>query len=289
VLEISNKGRYSLTLEQWNGGDTPFGSIPEASGSVRTRATNHLVLKCTQSPQVNGGIQTVSGTVNGKKVGVQRVSERGDPYLSNPQVGLHVGGVGLVPAVPTTASFSNLKVTQVRVPAKTPLDWSDPSAPPIGYLFDKFYRSCSGFPVTPSAPYEGDTHPLVISAYGLAMDNAFGFSATRPAWAQPPFAEDFQLVACVEKTQDTVGPSCGTYTRDDGVTGELRRTSYDVSIRIVVAADGREIAQSTLTGPFPDCPSQTTVAGNPPWTMQGRAGIEEVVQYVTGFTAGPPR
>jgi hypothetical protein len=213
----------------------------------------------------------------------------GNGYLANPQVGLHVGEVGPLPAIPTAASFSDLKVTQVRAPAKTLLDWSDPSVGPIGYLFDKFYRSCSGVPVTPSAPYEGDTHPLVISAYGLTYDNTLGLSDTPPAWAQPPFAEDFQLVACVEKTQTTVGPSCGNYTRSDGVSGELRRTSYDVSVRIVVAATGEELEGTTLAGPFPDCPVESTVQGDPPWTMQGAVGLDQVLQFITGFTTGPPR
>lgn len=292
VLDISNKGRYALTFEYWNGGDTPTTSIPVTSGKVRTRETNHLVLKCTQAPRPGGGVQTLTGKVNGKKLKVERVTyEEGYRYLANPQVGLHVGGVGPLAEPPAAASFSNLKVSQVRSPGKTPLDWSDESrSATLDYLFGEYSRACSGFPVDTSAPYAGATHPVYISEYGLGgYENQLADSDSPPPWSQPAFAEDFQLVACVEKTQTTVGPSCGIYTRSDGVSGELRRTSYDVSVRIVVATTGEELEGTTLAGPFPDCPVESTVQGDPPWTMQGAAGLDQVLQYVAAFTTGPPR
>jgi hypothetical protein len=292
VLEITSAGRYALTFESWDGGDTPSGSTPVMSGKVGTRETNHLVLKCTQTPRPGGGVQSLTGKVNGKKLKVERVTdEEGYRYLANPQVGLHVGGVGPLAAAAAAASFNNLKVTQVRPPDKTPLDWSDESrSATLDYLFGEYYGACSGIPVATSAPYAGDTHPVYISEYGLGgYENQLALSGSPPPWSQPAFAEEFQLVACVEKTQTTVGPSCGNYTRSDGVSGELRRTSYDVSVRIVVAATGEELEGTTLAGPFPDCPVESTVQGDPPWTMQGAAGLDQVLQYVTAFTTGPPR
>jgi hypothetical protein len=74
-------------------------------------------------------------------------------------------------------------------------------------------------------------------------------------WASPMI----QLVVCPEPAKPKPGGSYGTYTRDDGVRGELTRLLDALKVRVVVAQTGKTLQSTTLLGPRTKCPASQGV------------------------------
>lgn len=132
--------------------------------------------------------------------------------------------------------------------------------------------ACYGKPVAWAAPYAGKVHPLVIAGpWGTAgvwdwlPDFDINGKWRDGKWTSPMI----QLVVCPESAEPKPGGSCGTYTRDDGVSGELIRYRDVLKIRVVVARTGKTLQSTKLLGPKTECPASTGISLGkaPPWSF----------------------
>jgi hypothetical protein len=159
-----------------------------------------------------------------------------------------------------------------------------PDAPQPG--LDELTALCSdGTPISKPGPYAGPLHPLAIVSYDAVEDNpgwVWGGIGGSLVSSTPEFTafyavfnhnDPVQLVACRTRALGKLYQSCGTYTRSDGVAGEVFIVQKVDTIRVVSAATGATLESRVFEGDVADsgdCSSSYTApATSPPWREDG--------------------
>jgi len=173
----------------------------------------------------------------------------------------------------------------LRLRGPTPEPTPAPEAELIG--------ACYGKPVAWAAPYAGKVHPLVIAGpwgvpgvWDWLPDFDINGKWRAGEWTGPMI----QLVICPESAKPKPGGSCGTYTRDDGVKGELVRMRDVLKVRVVVARTGKALQSTTLLGPKTACPASKGIGLGqpPPWSfLADSVTFEQIEQYATKVSKQP--
>ena len=153
--------------------------------------------------------------------------------------------------------------------------------------------ACYGKPVPWAAPYAGKVHPLVIAGpwgvpgvWDWLPDFDINEKWRDDEWTSPMI----QLVVCPESAEPKPGGSCGTYTRDDEVSGELIRYRDVLKVRVVVARTGKTLQSTTLLGPKTKCPASTGISLGkaPPWSfLADSVTFEQIDEYATRVSKQP--
>jgi hypothetical protein len=141
---------------------------------------------------------------------------------------------------------------------------------------DELVAACvTGTPIAGAAKYAGTVHPLVVVQEGnpgdwLVDDYApyIGFDIDNK-WVDNSWPGPIQLVVCIDNSPAVKVDSCGTYTRDDGVTGEVIRYKDANVVRILVASTGKLLQSKTFYGTVADCPTNFVDVDDPPWSAWG--------------------
>ena len=195
------------------------------------------------------------------------------------------------------------------------LHWSDVNGA-VDDVYTAYAQVCQGNTLADSARYAGSDHPLAIigppnggpyqGRGGWEQEMAEYIGESAPSGLLPRSVDDIQLVACVASEKTVPATSCGIYKRVvDGVTGEVRRTTSSVKVRIIVARTGRQVAQETLLGQPMQCAEQF-MTGDPPWVLEGGPVLfvcmpdseasetcdksaQAARSYLVGLTTGPAR
>jgi hypothetical protein len=188
-----------------------------------------------------------------------------------------------------TGSPSPVTPTTALTPAPTAAPTPQPTPAPDTELIG----ACYGKPVAWAALYAGKVHPLVIAGpWGKAgvwdwlPDLNVNGKWRDGEWASPMI----QLVVCPEPAKPRPGGSCGTYTRDDGVRGELTRLLDALKVRVVVARTGRTLQSTTLVGPKAKCPASKGVGEGvaPPWSFLGElVTFDQLDEYAAKVSKQP--
>ena len=180
-------------------------------------------------------------------------------------------------------------VTPTTAPAPTALPTPAPTPAPDTELIG----ACYGKAVAWAAPYAGKVHPLVIAGpWGTAgVWDWLPDLNTNGKWRDGEWASPMiQLVVCPEPAKPKPGGSCGTYTRDDGVKGELLRLRDALKIRVVVARTGKTLQSTTLVGPKTKCPASEGVGEGaaPPWSFLGdNVTFDQIDEYAAKVSKQP--
>jgi hypothetical protein len=188
-----------------------------------------------------------------------------------------------------TPTGSPSPVTPTTAPSPTAAPTPQPTPAPDTELVG----ACYGEPVAWAAPYAGKVHPLVIAGpWGKAgvwswlPDLDINGKWRDGEWASPMI----QLVVCPEPAKPRPGGSCGTYTRDDGVRGELTRLRDALKVRVVVARTGKTLQSTTLVGPRTTCPASKGVGVGvaPPWTfLAENVTFDQIDEYAAKVSKQP--
>jgi hypothetical protein len=193
----------------------------------------------------------------------------------------------------STAPLSPV-VTASPTPVRTPKPAPTPTPLPTPAPEDELIGACYGKPVAWAAPYAGKVHPLVIAGpWGAPrswdwIDPNLG---PNQRWSGGEWTtEMIQLVICPESAEAKPSGSCGTYTKRDGVTGELIRLRDKTVIRVVVAKTGERLQSQALYGALPGCPATRSVSSSadPPWSILGDSvTLDQIAEYATKVSKQP--
>ena len=118
---------------------------------------------------------------------------------------------------------------------------------------------CQGTPLSdaPSYTQASSTHSLVVLELESDGDYGYGFfngsSYSLPDGWRARYVEDLELVVCVDQEESALVEEC-KYTFEDGSgTATLSRYSTQVTVRLLEAQTGREIAADMLVGMPREC------------------------------------
>ncbi len=117
---------------------------------------------------------------------------------------------------------------------------------------------CQGAPL-PDAPSYGQalgTHSLVVLELGSNGNYQYGFinpnTYSLPDGWTTRYVEELELVVCVDQEEDELIETCD-YTMEDGGAATLSRYSKHVTLRLLEAQTGQEVAANTLVGMPHEC------------------------------------
>lgn len=118
---------------------------------------------------------------------------------------------------------------------------------------------CQGTPLpdAPSYVQASGTHSLVVLELGSDGDYEYGFfnmsSYRLPDGWSTRYVEELALVVCVDQEENALVEEC-KYTFEDGSgTATLSRYSTQVTLRLLEAQTGQELATDTLIGMPREC------------------------------------
>lgn len=180
--------------------------------------------------------------------------------------------------------------------APTPADTSGPQPTPTLSEAALLLGACFGRAVPDTAPYAGKTHPLVVAnaAVSGSWNRIWENIAINERWTTGEWPlSRIQLVLCPRIRDAKRVDSCGTYTRTDGVAGEIVRYREVLTIRVVVATTGQTLQAKTLLGEVEPCLSKYTsldaisllLDDEPPWHVDGPAVTEDQIdEYATSVS-----
>jgi hypothetical protein len=170
-----------------------------------------------------------------------------------------------------------------------------PTPRPPDISADDLIAACDGTPVAKAARYAGALHPLV-AVQGGGLDE-FGWWGDEPPinakWVHNEWPSPIQLVLCVDVNVDQsqhadVIDSCGSFTRQDGVSGEVDLARRFVPIRVIVARTGKVLQSETFYGSIPTCQTSYNFFGDsqgPPWMVTGgEVSVDTVDAYAVSVS-----
>ena len=172
-------------------------------------------------------------------------------------------------SAPTIAPTPTASPTPTPIPTATPL-------PPI--TAEQLAAACNGTPVPGAAPYAGTIHPLVVlgknglpewTVDGIGQKYSYTY-AINNRWFNGSWDGPIQLVVCPSDPQTQKLSSCGSYTRSDGVVGQVIPYRYFVIVKVIIARTGKLLQSKTFYGgKAPDCADQVQLPAtdNPPWKI----------------------
>jgi hypothetical protein len=154
----------------------------------------------------------------------------------------------------------------------------------------------SGTPVPEAGPYSGSVHYVRFATYdseylgkpgrAVWVEGGWedGVNTYDPIWAT---SDAVQLIVC--QTISWQHRSCGTWSRSDGVQGEVLAGFETDTIKIVVAATGETQGSQVFTDPYVPCPSYGGApAGTPPWYFGHTVGFDRQSEIDYIFAAAKP-
>lgn len=118
---------------------------------------------------------------------------------------------------------------------------------------------CQGTPLpdAPSYVQASGTHSLVVLELGNDGSYRYGFidlNAYRlPDGWSAGYVEKLELVVCVDQEEDKLIETCDYTMEDGGGAATLSRYSKHVTLRLLEAQTGQEIATNTLVGVPREC------------------------------------
>jgi len=171
-------------------------------------------------------------------------------------------------------------------PAGSPDDKTQSTAYVVGPV-------CQGTPLPEAPPYTqaSGTHSLVILELGGDGDYRYGFidpdSYSLPDGWRARYVQDLELVVCIDKEENALVEEC-KYTFEDGSgTVTLSRYAKHVTLRLLEAQTGREIAADTLVGMPRECQdTEEFLEETPGGSMYGQV-YEELEDWLRPYVEIP--
>jgi hypothetical protein len=93
-----------------------------------------------------------------------------------------------------------------------------------------------------------------------------------------PWSSPIQLVLCARSEKKMVG-SCGTYTSEGGIVGEVVRRQEVMTVRVIVAATGKELQKRVIKSAAAKCPRTLTVAIMGEWAVWNEVTPAQINDY----------